>query len=121
VNIDLIKTQASYKAALKEVSALVDMDPAEGTDEGDRLEVLSLLVEAYEAKHFPINAPDAIEAIKFRMEQNGLTANDMVKFIGAKNRTYEVLAKKRPLSISMIRRLHSGLGIPAEVLIKVST
>ncbi|NMM77041.1 transcriptional regulator [Acidovorax sp. SRB_14] len=112
-----IHTEADYKATLKEVSALVDLDPASGTPEGDRLDVLSTLVQAWETRHLPIEAPDPIEAIKFRMEQEGLEAKDLEPYIGQRNRVYEVLNRKRALSVGMIRRLHQGLGIPAEVLI----
>ena len=113
-----IHTKADYKAALKIVSTLVDADPAQGTPDGDRLEVLGTLVAAYEAKHYPIELPDPIEAIKFRMEQQGLSAKDLTPMIGGLNRVYEVLNRKRPLSIGMVRRLNSGLGISAECLIR---
>ena len=120
-NIEIypIRTDDDYRATLKEVSVLVELDPEIGTQEGDRLDVLSTLLQAYEAKHFPIAAPDPIEAIKFRMDQQGLDVVDLVPMIGQKNRVYEVLTRKRPLSLSMIRKLHDGLGIPAEVLIRV--
>jgi HTH-type transcriptional regulator / antitoxin HigA len=113
-----LHTNDDYKAALKRTSALVDLDPARGTPEGDELEVLSILVERYEAEHFPMEKPDPIEAIRFRMEQAGLSVQDMGAYIGAPNRVYEVLSGKRPLSLSMIRRLHDGLNIPADVLIR---
>jgi HTH-type transcriptional regulator/antitoxin HigA len=109
--------EADYKAALARVSTLVDLDPEAGTPEGDELEVLSILVERYEAKHFPMEKPDPIEAIRFRMEQSGLTVADMRPYIGPPNRVYEVLNGTRPLSLAMIRRLHEGLNIPADVLI----
>jgi HTH-type transcriptional regulator/antitoxin HigA len=92
-------------------------DPEPGTPEGDRLDILATLVQAYEARHFPIGAPDPVEAIKFRMEQGGLTVKDLEPIIGRSNRVYEVLNHKRPLTLAMIRRLHRSLGIPAEVLI----
>lgn len=117
MDIKPIRTKADYKAALKAVSALMELDPDLGTAEGDRLDVLATLVQAYENKHLPIERPDPIEAIKFRMEQSGLTVKDMAAYIGSSNRVYEVLARKRPLSLAMIRRIHKGLGIPAEVLI----
>jgi len=117
MNIRPIHTPADYKAALKDVSALIDRDPAPGTPQGDRLDVLTTLVQAYEARHFPIDAPDPVEAIKFRMEQQGLSVKDLEPIIGQSNRVYEVLNRKRPLTLAMIRRLHSKLGIPAEVLI----
>lgn len=95
----------------------MDSDPDLGTLEGDRLDILVTLVQAYEAKHVPIAAPDPVEAIKFRMEQSGLSVKDLEPIIGKKNRVYEVLNRKRPLTLAMIRRLHRSLGIPAEVLI----
>lgn len=117
MDIRPLRTEEDYKAALAAVSALVDADPAPGTPDGDRLEILSLLVERYEEAHFPLESPNPIEAIKFRMEQQGLTVSDMQPYIGNTNRVYEVLNGKRSLSIAMIRRLHAGLHIPAEVLI----
>lgn len=119
MDITPIRTEQDYKSALREVSALVDRDPPVGTPEGDRLEVMSTLIEAYEAKRFPIAAPDPIAAIKFRMEQGGLEAKDLVPSIGKVNRVYEVLSGKRKLSINMIRNLHKDHGIPAESLIGV--
>lgn len=113
-----IHTKSDYQAALKVVSDLIDMDPKRGTPEGDQLEVLGTLVEVYEAKHYPIELPDPIEAIKFRMEQQGLSAKDLKPMIGGLNRVYEVLNRKRPLSISMVRRLNASLGISAECLIR---
>jgi HTH-type transcriptional regulator/antitoxin HigA len=112
-----IHTEADYKAALREISALMEADPDYGTPDGDRLDVLAILVQAYEAKHYPISAPDPIEAIKFRLEQGGLSIKDLEPMIGRSNRVHEVLGRKRPLTLGMIRRLHKGLGIPAEVLI----
>jgi len=115
MEINSIKNEASYRATLVEVEGLMsaEMD----TPEGDRLDVLVTLVEAYEAKHFPIASPDPIEAIKFRMDQAGLTPRDMVPYIGPQNRVYQVLSRKRPLTLNMIRRLTQGLHILAEVLI----
>lgn len=117
MDIRPIHTKADYKRALAVVSQLVDANPARGTPDGDRLEVLAMLIERYEAEHFPVDLPDPIEAIKFRMEQAGLTASDMQPYIGNLNRVYEVLNRKRGLSLAMIRRLNRGLQIPAEVLI----
>jgi HTH-type transcriptional regulator/antitoxin HigA len=117
MDIHPIHTEADYKATLKEISALMELDPDVGTPDGDRLDILATLVQAYEAKHFPIGAPDPVEAIKFRMEQSGLSVKDLEPFIGKSNRVYEILNHKRPLTLGMIRRLHQGLGIPAEVLI----
>ena len=120
MEVKAIRTEADYLAALREVSALIDLDPAADSAEGERLDVLGTLVQAYEAKHHPIDPPDPIEAIKFRMEQAGMTVKDLVPYIGPLNRVYEVLAYKRSLSLSMIRRLSEGLHIPAEVLIRES-
>ena len=116
MDIAPIKTQRDYKRALKEIEGL--MSAKRNTPQGDRLDVLVTLVEAWEAKHFPLDLPDAVEAIKYHMDQQGLTPRDLVPFIGSRNRVYEVLARKRPLTLTMIRRLHEKLGIPAESLIK---
>lgn len=113
-----IRTEADYNAALKTISGLMESDPEIGTPDGDRLDVLATLVQAYEAQHFPIDLPDPIEAIKFRMEQAGLTAKDLEPMIGRRNRVYEVLNRKRSLTLPMIWKLHKGLGIPAENLIQ---
>ena len=119
MNIHPIRTKSDYKRALREVSAYFDNEPEPGSDDGDRFEILATLVEAYESKHFPIEAPDPIEAIRFRMEQGGLTVKDLVPSIGQPNRVYEVLNRKRGLTLEMIRNLHRNLGIPAESLIGV--
>ena len=118
MDIRPIRTKADYKAALREVSAYFDKEPEPRTPEGDRFEVLLTLVEAYEAKHFPVDLPDPVEAIKFRMEQAGLTAKDLVPAIGRLNRVYEILGRKRPLTLAMIWRLHEQFGIPAESLVR---
>jgi HTH-type transcriptional regulator/antitoxin HigA len=117
MNIRPIHNESDYLAALKEVSAYVDHEPEPGSDDGDRFEILVALIEAYEARHFPIGPPDPIDAIKFRMEQSGLSIRDLEPMIGKPNRVYEVLNRKRPLTLAMIRRLHQGLGIPADVLV----
>jgi HTH-type transcriptional regulator/antitoxin HigA len=111
-----IRSDADYRAALAQVSTLMDRDPEMSSPEGDQLDVLVTLVQAYEAKHYAIDAPSPIEAIKFRMDQAGLTVADMVPYIGPRNRVYEVLNGKRPLTMPMIRRLLT-LGIPAASLI----
>jgi len=116
MDIKPVKTRADYRAALKEIENLMRAGP--GTPEGERLDVLVTLVEAYEKKHFPLDLPDPVEAIKFRMEQMGLTPKDLAPMIGRMNRVYEILNHKRPLTVKMIWRLHKGLGIPAESLIK---
>lgn len=118
MDIKPIHSRADHKAALKLVSKLVDLDPAPSTPDGDMLEVMSTLIAAYEARHFPIEPADPIEAIKFRMDQQGLSVADLEPMIGRRNRVYEVLARSRPLTLTMIRRLHDGLGIPAESLIR---
>ncbi|HRG16909.1 MAG TPA: transcriptional regulator [Pseudomonadota bacterium] len=117
MDIQPIHTTKDYKAALREISRLMADDPVSGTAEGDRLDILATLVQAYEARQFPIDAPDPVEAIRFRMEQSGLSVKDLEPLIGKSNRVYEVLNRKRPLTLAMIRRLHQGLGIPAEALI----
>ncbi len=116
MNIRPIKTRADYRAALKEIEAL--MAAERDTPAGERLDVLVTLVEAYENKHYPLDLPDPVEAIRFCMEQKGMTPKDLVPMIGQINRVYEVLNRRRPLTLAMIQRLHSQLGIPAESLIK---
>ena len=111
-----IKAQRDYRRVLKEIEGL--MRAKRNTPQGDRLDVLVTLVEAWERKHFPVDLPDPVEAIRFQMEQSGLEPRDLVPFIGSRNRVHEVLNRKRPLTLKMIRRLHEGLGIPAESLIK---
>ncbi|CAB3892852.1 hypothetical protein LMG26854_05079 [Achromobacter aegrifaciens] len=113
-----VHTEADYKSALKEISRLMESDPELGTPDGDRLDVLATLVQAYEMKHYPVDLPDPVEAIKFRMEQGGLTPKDLEPMIGKRNRVYEVLNRKRGLTLPMIWRLHTELGIPAESLIQ---
>ncbi len=116
MDIKPIRTKADYRATLKEIDSL--MGSRAGSREGERLDVLVTLVEAYEARHYPLDLPDPVEAIKFRMEQSGLVAKDLVPMIGQLNRVYEVLNRKRPLTLKMIWRLHNELGIPAESLIR---
>jgi HTH-type transcriptional regulator/antitoxin HigA len=111
-----IKSARDYRRALKEIEGL--MAARRNTPDGDRLDVLATLVEAWEAKHYPLDLPDAVEAIKYHMENQGLAPRDLIPFIGNRNRVYEVLSRKRPLTLAMVRRLHEGLGIPAESLIK---
>ncbi len=110
------KTDREYRAALEEIDRL--MSARSGTRDAERLELWTLVVERYEEKHFPIDPPDPIEAIRFRMEQEALKPADLIPYLGSKSRVSEVLNGKRPLSIEMIRRLHEGLGIPAEALIR---
>ncbi len=116
MEIKPIKTETDYQTALAEIEKLFDAAP--DTPEGDRLEVLVTLVEAYEEKHHSIPRPDPIEAILYHMESRGLTRRDLQSYIGSRARVSEVLNRKRPLTMEMIRNLHKGLGIPAEVLIQ---
>jgi HTH-type transcriptional regulator/antitoxin HigA len=111
-----IRTKADYAAALKEVERLWDAEP--GTPRGDRCDVLTTLIEAYEAKHFPIPAPDPIAAIEFVMEQKGLTRRDLEPAIGSRGRVSEVLNRKRPLTLPMVRALSGLLGLPPDVLVQ---
>jgi HTH-type transcriptional regulator/antitoxin HigA len=118
-----IRNEADHRQALKQAEAFFDaaQEPDPDSEEGAYFEALITLIEAYERKHHPIDPPDPVEAIKFRMEQGGLTVKDLEPMIGKTNRVYEVLAHKRTLSLAMIRRLHKGLGIPAQVLIGTSS
>ena len=115
MNIRPIKTQADLKTTLERISQLMDAKP--GTARGDELEILSTLAAAYERTHFPISAPDPIDAIRFRMEQMGYAREDLNALVG-KNRASELLNRKRPLSLAMIRRLHEEWGLPTDVLIQ---
>lgn len=115
MEIRAIKTDSDYKASLKRVDDLWESKP--DTKEGDELEILITLIEAYEEKHHPIYPPDPVEAIKFYMDQMGLRKVDIAKYLGGKNRVTEVLQRKRKLSLKMIKTLHSELGIPAESLL----
>ncbi|MGC9197183.1 MAG: helix-turn-helix domain-containing protein [Syntrophobacteraceae bacterium] len=116
MDIKPIKTQADYRAVLEEIERL--FDAALNTEEGNRLEILTTLIEAYEDRHFAVPLPDPIEAILYFLESRGLSRPDLEPFIGARARVSEVLNRKGPLTIAMIRKLHAGLGIPAEVLIQ---
>jgi HTH-type transcriptional regulator/antitoxin HigA len=112
----IIKTEGNYKRALARIDKLMDAEP--NTHQGDELELFVTLVELYEEKKYPIDMPDPVEAIKFRMEQLNINHQALVPFIGNKRKVSEVLNKKRPLSLSMMRALHKGLGIPAEILLQ---
>ena len=116
MNIKPIRSERDYRAALTEIESL--MGAREGSAQGDRLDVLVTLVEAYERKHFPLDLPEPVDAIRFQMDQDGLTPRDLVPMIGQLNRVYEVLNRKRPLTLRMIWNLHERLGIPLESLIK---
>lgn len=113
-----IKSELDCQAALKEIEIL--MSATAGSPEGDKLDVLVTLVEAYERVHYPVDFPDPVEAVKFRMEKQNLTVDDLVPILGRKNRVYEILARKRPLTLRMIEGLHEEFKIPAESLLKYS-
>ena len=116
MNIKPVRNEEDYRKALAQIESL--MNAREHTPEGDQLDVLVTIVAAYERKTYPMDLPDPVEALKFYMEQNGMTPKDLEPSIGRINRVYEVLNHTRPLSLKMIRKLHSHLGIPAESLIK---
>jgi HTH-type transcriptional regulator/antitoxin HigA len=116
MNIKPIRTESDYRVTLKEVEGL--MSAENNTAEGEKLDVLVTLIEAYESQHYPLDFPDPIDAIKFEMEQKGLTAKDLEPMIGKRNRVYEILNRKRSLTLNMIRCLHEKLDIPVESLIK---
>ncbi|MBL7768056.1 MAG: helix-turn-helix domain-containing protein [Flavipsychrobacter sp.] len=116
MTIKPIKTKKDYQMAINRLEAIFDAQP--GTPEGDELEVLGILIDKYEQEHYPIDYPDPIEAIKFRMEQLGYSQNDLAKVVGLKSRASEILNRKRKLTLEMIRQLHQTLGIPTDVLIQ---
>lgn len=114
----VIKSKTQHEKYLAEAEYLISLDPEPGTTKGDRLELLSILIEKYEKENFPIDKPDPIEAIEFRMEQQGLKQKDLVPYIGSKSKVSEVLSRKRPLTLQMVRNLNQGLGIPTDVLVQ---
>jgi HTH-type transcriptional regulator / antitoxin HigA len=116
IEVKPIRTENDYEDALAEIERLFDAKP--GTIEADRLEILTTLVEAYENQHYAIPLPDPVEAIKYYLESRGLTRRDLEIYMGSRARVSEILNRKRPLSLEMIRRLHAGLGMPAEILIQ---
>ena len=119
MRIKVIKTEAEYNEALSNIEEMLKIGEDQLTENQlDDLEIISTLVEKYENDHFPIPFPDPIEAIQFRMEQQGLTRKDLQKYLGSASKVSEVMNRKRPLSLSMIRALHEGLGISMEVLIQ---
>ena len=115
-NLKPIRTKADYEASLVEIEHL--WGARRGTRRGDRLDILATLIDAYESEHYPMDPPDPIEAIKFRMEQQGLSRKDLAEILGSRTRVAEVLNRRRGLSINMIRRLHEKLGISVDVLIR---
>ena len=116
MNLKPIRTRKDYQQAIDRLEAI--FDAKKGTDQGDELEILGILIEQYENEHFPIDLPDPIEAIKFRMEQMGYTQTDLARVVGLKSRASEILNRKRKLSLDMIRQLHEKLNIPTDVLIQ---
>ena len=118
MDIAPIKTRRDYRNALKRIEGL--MNAKRGSADGDRLDVLVTLVEAWERQHYPLGFPDPIEAIKYHMDQNGLQPRDLIPFIGSRNRVHEVLNRRRSLTLNMIRRLHEGLRIPADLAVTIS-
>ncbi len=118
MNIHPVKTEDDYNKAMQRIDALMDALP--DTEEGDELDVLATLVEAYERNHFPIDSPDPVEAILFRMEQLGIDRKALEPFLGGRNRVSEVLNRKRNLSMSQVRKLHDGLNIPLENLVNAN-
>jgi HTH-type transcriptional regulator/antitoxin HigA len=118
MDIAPLKNVQDYRRALKQIEGL--MRAKRNTAAGDRLDLLVTLVEAWEFKHYPLDLPDPVEAIKYHMDQNGLAPRDLIPFIGSRNRVHEILNRRRPLTLKMIQRLHAGLGIPAESLIKIA-
>jgi HTH-type transcriptional regulator/antitoxin HigA len=115
MEIKPIRSEADYEGALKEIEKLRESQP--GTPEGDRMDVLVTLVEAYEAKNFPISEPnDPVEVLEYYMESRGLSRSDLVAYLGSKERVSEILNRKRGLSLEMIRRLHNDLGIPSDLI-----
>jgi len=116
----IIKTDTDYEKALSKAEKLMDLDPDPGTQAGDQLELLALLIKHYEDEHFPMETPDPNDAIRFRMEQQGLLQKDLIPYIGSKSKVSEILAGKRPLTLKMIRKLNIALNIPAEILLRES-
>jgi HTH-type transcriptional regulator/antitoxin HigA len=114
----IIKTESEHRDALTEIERLMDSDPPAGTPEAEKLELLGLLVEQYESSRFKLRRPTPLEAIEFRMEQQSLAPRDLIPFLGSRSKVSEILSGKRPLTLAMVRALHEGLGIPAEVLIQ---
>ena len=120
MNISVIKTEKQYRESLSEIQSLLSGGPDIGAEKSERLELLSVLVEAYETHHYPMETPDPVDAIQFRMQEKGLKQADLIPYFGSRSRVSEILARKRPLTVPMIRALSIGLGIPAEILINDS-
>jgi len=120
-NTRIIKTEGEYETALEEIGTLIGNDPPTGSPEADRLELLALLVKSYEDKNYPLEFPTVIEAVRFRMEQEGLKQQDLVSIIGSKGRVSDMLNGNRAVSFSMAKALHKRLGIPAEIFLRDET
>jgi len=118
MDIRVIKSRRQYRRYLKEVDRLLPLDPDPRTPEGARLELLVVVIEAYEKEYFNFRKPDPVDAILFRMEQQGLKQKDIAEFVGGRNRASEILSRKRPLTLPMIRALHEKLGISTELLVR---
>ena len=118
MDIRPIRTETDYKWALAEIEHYFDHEPASGTPDADRFEVLADLIEAYEARHHPIDPPDPVEAIRYRMEIGGFAAKDLGQVLGSKSRASEILNRRRPITLEMARRIHAAWGIPADILIR---
>jgi HTH-type transcriptional regulator/antitoxin HigA len=118
MNIRPIRSEADYDWALKEIERYFEREPRRGTPEADRFDVLAALLEAYEGKYWPIDPPDAVEAIRFRMEQSGLRQADLARLIGSRSRASEILRRKRPLTLEQAWKLHREWQIPAESLLQ---
>jgi len=118
MDIKPIRTEADYRWALDEIEQYFDKEPARGTPEADRFEVLSDLIEAYESRHWPIEHADAVELIQYRMELGGFQAKDLAEVLGSKSRASEILNRKRAITLDMARKLHAAWGIPAEALLQ---
>lgn len=113
-----IRNEADYEAAVREIERYFQQEPELGSPEADRFDLLAILIEAYEREHWPVDPPDPVEAIKFRMEQCGYTQADLAALLGSRSRASEILNRKRPLSLEIVRRLHREWGIPAESLLR---
>lgn len=113
-----IRTETDYELALREIEPYFDREPEPGSPEADRLDVLATLIEAYEREHWPIDPPDPVEAIRYCMERQGYTQSDLAALLGSRSRASEILKRRRPLTLEMVRKLHQEWGIPAESLLQ---
>lgn len=118
MDIRPIRTETDYESALREIEPYFDQEPEPGSPEADRFDVLAALIEAYEREHWPIDPPDPVEAIRYCMEQQGYTQSDLATLLGSRSRASEILKRRRPLTLEMVRKLHREWGIPAESLLR---